>query len=77
MKNPQKKKSGAEEKRAVFIPKEYKGDDAQYVAVNGERILVKKGEEVLLPVRFAEVIENSFAAAREAESFINSTGGAV
>ena len=35
-------------------------------------MLIKKGESVMLPVPFAEAVENSFAAKREAESFIES-----
>jgi len=64
-----KKKTQTKE---VFIPKEYKRDDSLFVAVNGERILVRKGETVTLPLKFAEVIENSAAARREAEKFIAS-----
>ena len=56
----------------VFIPKSGKHDDALYVAVNGQRILVKKGEPVAVPVRFAEVIRNSEAAAKHAEDYIES-----
>lgn len=56
--------------KAVFIPKLSKNDDSLFVAVNGRRILVKKGETVELPLHFAEVIENSVNAQREAESFI-------
>lgn len=60
-----------EQYETVFIPKEHKNDEAQYVAVNGQRILVRKGEAVSLPKRYAEVIKNSFSAAKEAESFID------
>lgn len=60
------------ETQTVFIPKTSKHDDAQFVAVNGQRILVKKGEPVTLPVKFAEVIRNSEAAAKYAEQFIES-----
>lgn len=56
----------------VFIPKTNKHDDAQFVAVNGVRILVRKGEPVTLPKRFAEVISNSEKAAKTAEKFIDS-----
>ena len=59
-----------EQTEVVFIPKAYKGDDAQYVAVNGRRILVRKGEPVSLPKPFAEVVKNSFAAAKRAEDYI-------
>lgn len=59
-----------EQTEVVFIPKEHKGDDAQYVAVNGRRILVRKGEPVSLPKPFAEVVKNSFAAAKRAEDYI-------
>lgn len=66
------KKTYKENLFPVFIPKESKHDDALYVAVNGKRMLIKKGETVMLPAPFAEVIANSFAAKREAESFIDS-----
>lgn len=56
----------------VFVPKESKHDDSLFVAVNGKRILIKKGETVMLPPEFAEVIENSFAAKKAAEKFIDS-----
>ncbi|MBQ8429088.1 MAG: hypothetical protein IJX30_03215 [Clostridia bacterium] len=58
------------EKRAVYIPKTGKGDEFQFVAVNGESLYVKKGVSVELPQRFAEVIDNMLAcleAADEAE----------
>ena len=71
MKASEKKETG-EVLEEVFIPKTSKHDDAQYVAVNGRRILVKKGETVKLPAAFAEVIRNSEAAAAHAESFIES-----
>ena len=61
---------------AVFIPKMNKHDDAQYVAVNGQRILVKKGETVQLPKKFAEVIRHSEQAAQTAESYIESVSAA-
>ena len=66
-----KTKEALSETATVFIPKENKHDDALYVAVNGQRLLVRKGEPVSLPLKFAEVIENSFAAAKRAESFID------
>ncbi len=71
MKASEKKETG-EVLEEVFIPKTSKHDDAQYVAVNGRRLLVKKGETVRLPAAFAEVIRNSEAAAARAESFIES-----
>ncbi len=67
MKN--KNDSGPE---TVFVPKTSKYDDALYVAVNGRRILVKKGEPVQLPAMFAEVVKNSFAAAEKADAYIDS-----
>lgn len=65
-------KKMSENKKTVFIPKLSKNDDALFVAVNGKRILVKKGEAVELPAAFAEVIENSANADKQAESFIAS-----
>ena len=58
--------------QTVFIPKLSRNDDALFVAVNGRRILVKKGEAVELPAHFAEVINNSVKAEDEAKSFIDS-----
>ena len=56
----------------VLIPKESKHDDALYIAVNGRRMLVKKGEPVSLPRSFAEVVKASFAAKQTAERYIDS-----
>ncbi len=61
----------AEETEAVFIPRESKHDDALYIAVNGRRMLVKKGETVLLPKPFAAVVKASFAAKQTAERYID------
>ena len=55
----------------VFIPKTDKNDDAQFVAVNGRRMLIRKGETVEVPPCFAEVLAHSVQAGREAERFIN------
>lgn len=63
-----------EELISVYIPKLYKHDDAQYVAVNGKRILVRKGETVALPKKFASVILNSLEAAKQAEDYISKNG---
>lgn len=54
----------------VFIPKLHKNDDALFVAVNGKRMLIKKGETVNVPREFYEVIENSRKQSLEAEQFI-------
>ncbi len=54
----------------VFIPKLSKNDDALFVAVNGKRMLIKKGETVNVPREFYEVIENSRKQTLEAEQFI-------
>lgn len=67
-----KNKNKNNDLKSVFIPRSNKNDDALFVAVNGRRILVKKGEAVELPQAFAEVIENSFKAQSEAESYIAS-----
>lgn len=56
----------------VFIPKRDKHDDSLFVAVNGRRMLVKKGENISLPAPFAEVIRNSFSAEKLAEEYISS-----
>ncbi len=67
------KKIIEKETETVFIPKLSKNDDALFVAVNGKRILIKKGEPVSVPVEFAEVIRNSFAAEKEAQRFIEAS----
>ena len=54
----------------VFIPKLSKNDDSLFVAVNGKRMLIKKGETVNVPREFYEVIENSRKQSLEAEQFI-------
>ncbi len=64
------KNVSAEALEEVFIPKSNKHDDAQYVAVNGRRILVKKGETVKQRASVAGVIRHSDQAAGHAEGFI-------
>ena len=68
-----KKKNPAAEQAnvPVFIPKTDKNDDAQFVAVNGRRMLIRKGETVEVPPAFAEVLAHSVQAGMEAERFIN------
>ena len=61
-----------EETETLVIPKESKHDDALFIAVNGRRMLVRKGEPVTLPKPFAEVVNASFAAKRQAERYIDS-----
>lgn len=56
----------------VFIPRLYKNDDALFVAVNGKRMLIKKGEPVQVPPEIYEVIRNSERQSASAESFIQS-----
>lgn len=70
------KKIAEKKTKTVFIPKLSKNDDSLFVAVNGKRILVKKGEAVELPVHFAQVIENSMKAGRDAENFIEEKSSA-
>lgn len=65
------KKNSKNTTETVFIPKMSKHDDSLFVAVNGQRILVKKGEPVVLPSRFAEVIRHSEEAAKFAENYID------
>ena len=61
---------------SVFIPKTDKNDDALFVAVNGRRMLIRKGESVEVPPSFAEVIAHSVQAGMEAERFINAVSNA-
>lgn len=56
----------------VFIPKEGRGDDDLFVAVNGRRILIQKGKPVYLSPEFAEVVQNSMDAKVKADAFIES-----
>ena len=56
----------------VFIPRLHKNDDALFVADNGKRMLIKKGETVQVPPEIYEVIKNSERQSASAESFIQS-----
>jgi len=53
----------------VTLPR-VKGEDAVYVSVNGERIMVQRGKRVTLPRRFALALANSMAQEDVAEAFI-------
>lgn len=68
------KKINEKNTETVYIPKISRNDDALFVAVNGKRILVRKGESIELPSHFAEVIKNSEKATEKAQAFI---GGAL
>lgn len=59
-----------EEMKTVFIPRRSKNDTERYVAVNGENMLIQTGRAVEVPLRFAEVIENSQRQDSHAEAFI-------
>ena len=67
----QKRAPAAEAAETVFIPKESKHDDALFVAVNGRRMLVRKGEAVSLPLPFAAVVRHSQEMKRRADSYID------
>lgn len=56
--------------KTVFIPKLGRNDSERYIAVNGERMLVRTGEAVELPVPFAEVIENSQKMDAQSDDYI-------
>ena len=58
------------EMKTVFIPRKSKNDTERYVAVNGENMLIQTGKAVEVPLRFAEVIENSQKQDSLAEAFI-------
>lgn len=64
------KKAPGEEMVDLFIPKTSKSDTARYLAVNGERILVKTNETVKVKRKFAEVYMNSAKQKAEADAFI-------
>ncbi len=59
-----------EKLREIFIPRKNKGDTERFVAVNGENMLVQTGKLIAVPVRFAEVIEESQRSDALAEKFI-------
>lgn len=63
--------------KSVYIPRRNKNDTERYVAVNGENMLIQTGKSVEVPLRFAEVIENSQRQDAAAEAFIETfaTGG--
>ncbi len=63
-------KDFAAETKVVFVPRNNKDDTERYVAVNGENMLVQTGRAVEVPIRFAEVIENSQRQDSAAEAFI-------
>lgn len=69
--------ANAAKKKMVFIPRQNKNDTERYVAVNGENMLIQTGKSVEVPLRFAEVIENSQRQDAAAEAFIETfaTGG--
>lgn len=58
------------EKKEVFIPRRNKNDTERYVAVNGENMLIQTGKIVEVPLKFAEVIEESGRQDEAAEAFI-------
>ncbi len=60
----------AEKTKTVFIPRKNKNDTERYVAVNGENMLLQTGKAINVPIRFAEVIENSQRQDSAAEAFI-------
>ena len=59
-----------EKTRTVFIPRKNKNDTERYVAVNGENMLIQTGKNVEVPLRFAELTENSLRQDAAAESFL-------
>lgn len=53
----------------IFLPKRHPHDDQQYVAVNGERILVQRGKLLRLPSRFAAALQESMDQQERAEAY--------
>lgn len=71
---PEEEKAYYNEKVAVKLFKDndrYKGD--VFVAVNGERILIKRGEKVEIPRKFALVLEESDAQDTATANLIEET----
>ena len=50
----------------VFVPDDGLNSASVYISVNGENVMVKPGEVVMLKRRFAEVLKNSMKADQEA-----------
>lgn len=61
------------EKVTVTIAKDptNKKDNKKLVGVNGDFILIRKGEDVEVDIKYAKVLENSDEAAEYAEKFIS------
>lgn len=61
----------SEELVEVYIPKTNKTDTQRFVSVNGDNVLVQTGVRVAIKRKFAEVIDNSLIAEREADDYIS------
>lgn len=59
------------ETETIYIPKKSRDDDAQYIAVNGKRYLIKKGVPVRVPKFVAAVWHNAEEQQRKAEAYIS------
>lgn len=49
----------------VNIPYLYNGNHAQFICHNGRTWLAKRGEDIYLPEKVAEMVEQSIAAEKE------------
>jgi hypothetical protein len=56
--------------RTVFIPKKGRNDNERFISVNGDNILVRTGEVVEVPAKFAAVIENSLKMEQAPDDYI-------
>ena len=54
----------------VYIPKTDRTDNEMFIGVNGESMVVKTGQTVSLPERFAKVVENSLKMQERLDAFI-------
>ena len=54
----------------VYLPKNGRHDNEQYVSVNGTNMLIKMGITVKVPERFAAVIGNSEDMRAQADAYI-------
>ena len=56
--------------KTVFIPKKGRNDNERFISVNGENILVRTGEAVEIPEKFAAIIESSLRMERASDDYI-------
>ncbi len=56
---------------SIYIPKRDRTDNELFISVNGESMVVKTGQTVELPERFAKVVENSLKMQERVDAYID------